>query len=114
MGARALANLSLVVQGKRLALLAYARFWHPSRMQSAAERVSGGRFPCGPKTTTGYPLPTLRVGLAGRTGGEYLTHGRPGTGESELDATLALGTALSLDFKFPGRYGILAGGATSH
>ena len=55
-------------------------------MPSAAERVSGGRFPCGPKTTTGYPLPTLRVGLAGRTGGEYLTHGRAGKGKSELDA----------------------------
>ena len=93
MGARALANWSLVGQGKRLALLAYARCWHPSRMPSAAERVSGGRFPCGPKTTTGYPLPTLRVGLAGRTGGEYLTHGRAGTGESELDATLPTGLA---------------------
>ena len=89
MGARALANWSLVGQGKRLALPAYARCWHPSRMPSAAERVSGGRFPCGPKTTTGYRLSTLRVGLAGRTGGEYLTHGRAGTGESELDATLA-------------------------
>ena len=88
MGARALANLSAVVQGKRLALLAYTRFWHPSRMQSAAERVSGGRFPCGPKTTTGYPLPTLRVGLAGRKGGENLTHGRAGMGESELDAAV--------------------------
>ena len=57
-------------------------------MQSAAERVSGGRFPCGPKTTTGYPLPTLRVGLAGRTGGENLTRGRASKGESELDAAL--------------------------
>ena len=57
-------------------------------MPSAAERVSGGRFLCGPKTTTGYPLPTLRVGLAGRTGGEYLTHDRAGKGESELDAAL--------------------------
>jgi hypothetical protein len=73
MGARAFANLSVVVQGKRLALFAYARFWHPSRMQSSAERVSGGRFPCGPKTTTDYPLPTLRVGLAGRNGSENLT-----------------------------------------
>ena len=57
-------------------------------MPSAAERVSGGRFLCGPKTTTGYPLPTLRVGLAGRTGGENLTRGRAGKGESKLDATL--------------------------
>ena len=65
-------------------------------MPSAAERVSGGRFPCGPKTTTGYRLSTLRVGLAGRTGGEYLTHGRAGTGESELDATLAARAGLPI------------------
>lgn len=57
-------------------------------MQSSPERVSGGRFPFGPKTTTGYHLPTLRVGLAGRKGGEDLTHSRAGKRGSELDATL--------------------------
>jgi hypothetical protein len=30
------ANLSLVVRGKRLVLLAYARFWHPFRIQDAS------------------------------------------------------------------------------
>jgi hypothetical protein len=38
-------------------------FWHPSGMQTALSRVPGGRFPCGPETTTGYLLTTLRVGL---------------------------------------------------
>ena len=64
MGARALVSLSLAVIGKRLALLAYPRFWHPSGMQSSLVPMSGGRFPRDPETTTGYLLPTLRVGLA--------------------------------------------------
>ena len=77
--------------GQGLFLQANARFWHPSRMQSSPARVSGGRFPFGPKTTTGYHLPTLRVGLAGRKGGEGLTPARAGTRQSELDAALPLG-----------------------
>jgi hypothetical protein len=32
-----------------------------------APRFSGPRSPLGPRTTTGYPLPTLRVGQAGRS-----------------------------------------------
>src|ERR1035441_7367974 len=35
MGARALASLSSAALGKRLALLAYARFWHPCGMQTS-------------------------------------------------------------------------------
>ena len=57
-------------------------------MQSSPEHVSGGRFPFGPQTTTGYHLPTFRVGLAGRKGGEDLTPARAGTRQSELDAAL--------------------------
>ena len=45
-------------------------------MRAAVARVSGGRFPCGPETTTGYLLPTLRVGLATRQEGENLTPAR--------------------------------------
>ena len=45
-------------------------------MQTALTRVSGGRFPCGPETTTGYLLPTLRVGQATRQEGGNLTPAR--------------------------------------
>ena len=48
-------------------------------MQTSLARVSGGRFPCDPETTTGYLLPTLRVGLATREEEEDLTHPRDGT-----------------------------------
>ena len=41
--------------------------------------MSGGRFPCDPETTTGYPLPTLRVGLASRQTWEDLAPARAGT-----------------------------------
>ena len=61
------ASLSAVLVGNGLVLFASARFWHP-RMQSSPARGSGGRFPFGPKVTTGYPLPTLPAGLAARTG----------------------------------------------
>ena len=50
--------------------------WHPAGMQTALTRVSGGRFPCGPETTTGYLLPTLRVGQATRQEGGNLTPAR--------------------------------------
>ena len=79
MGARALVSLSLIALGKRLALLAYARFWHPSGMQSSLVPVSGGRFGVAGETTTGYPLPTLRVGLTSRKAWEDLTYARTGT-----------------------------------
>ena len=58
---------------------AYARFWHPSGMQTSLARVPGGRFPCGPETTTGYLLPTLRVGLTIGKEWEDLTQARAGT-----------------------------------
>ena len=57
-------------------------------MPSAPEHVSGGRFPFGPKTTTGYPLPTRWVGLAVSKGGEDLTSARAGKRQSELAAPL--------------------------
>ena len=79
MGARALVSLSLVVLGKRLALIAYTRFWHPSGTQSSLVPVSSGRFPCAPETTTGYPLPTLWVGLGSRKAWEDLMCARAGT-----------------------------------
>ena len=66
-GPSASASLSAVLVGNGLVLFASARFWHP-RMQSSPARGSGGRFPFGPKVTTGYPLPTLPAGLAARTG----------------------------------------------
>jgi hypothetical protein len=36
--------------------------WHPAGVPEQPPRSSGGRFPLA-LTTTGYPLPTLRVGL---------------------------------------------------
>jgi hypothetical protein len=48
-------------------------------MQTSLARVPGGRFPCGPETTTGYLLPTLRVGLTIGKEWEDLTQARAGT-----------------------------------
>jgi len=53
--------------------------WHPSRMRAAWTRVSGGRFACGPETTTGYRLPTL-PGWSGHSKGMRKPNGRPGPG----------------------------------
>ena len=79
MGARALASRSPSALVNRLAVATNPRFWHPAGMQTSPTRVSGGRFPSGPKTTTGYPLPTLRVGLTNRTAWENLTPARANT-----------------------------------
>ncbi len=49
-----------------------------SGMQTSLPHASGGRFPCGLETTTGYPRPTLRVGLANRKAWEDLTPARTG------------------------------------
>ena len=56
------------------------RVWHPSWIQAALARVSGGRFPCHPETTTGYRLRQPgRVGLVtikgiGKTRGRLRLH----------------------------------------